>query len=383
MTLMISITFLMQATVVAFNSMMVREYRGVGTFSFAAVALAFGFIILLIRNILPDLAVGLGSNIIIMTGNVLLYVAICQFSEKPVNRMLIYGLVPLGSVAFIVLSLLPGLLPIIFVTEAVDIPMNIATALTLLRANNHRYRWGAYLTATSLLAYGLLSAMRVAARIFEMRERLPEQSPSHNFDVLSLFVLSFLWTAGFILMISQRLQSDLTDLAMNDTLTRVRNRRAMQGLLSLEMQRMRREVKDFSIILLDIDHFKHVNDTYGHDVGDLVLHWMAQTLQSSLRVQDVVARWGGEEFLVLLPETVLEDAVKLAERLRASVAASTVSGAPEPICITFSAGVASASEHPEVALLCKTADRALYVAKETRNRVVSQAQLPAKLAKVA
>ncbi len=127
---------------------------------------------------------------------------------------------------------------------------------------------------------------------------------------------------------------------------------------------------------MDIDHFKHVNDTYGHDVGDQVLHWVAQTLQEALRVQDVISRWGGEEFLILLPETSLEEAVQIAERLRANIAASHMEGTTEVIHVTFSAGVSSASEQSDVDLLCKTADRALYVAKGSRNRVVSQAQLP-------
>jgi diguanylate cyclase (GGDEF)-like protein len=177
-------------------------------------------------------------------------------------------------------------------------------------------------------------------------------------------------------MISQRLQSDLNDLAMNDALTRVRNRRAMQNMLDFEMQRVQNEVKDFSIILLDVDHFKRVNDTHGHDVGDLVLQWMAQTLQASLRAQDIVARWGGEEFLILLPDTGLDEAMTIAERMCAAVEKSTVAGVPVPLHSTFSGGVACSKSNRNVDQLCKVADQALYVAKQTRNRIVSQEQIP-------
>jgi diguanylate cyclase (GGDEF)-like protein len=374
-TLMIGIIFVMQAIAIAFNAVAVKEYRGPRVFFLATIALAFGFIILLFGNIMPKPTIGLISNIVIMTGNILLYIAICRFSSRQVNRILIYGLVPLGYLAFIVLALLPKGISIIFVTLIVDIPLNIAGALVLLRNNNRPYRLGVYLTAIPLLIYGMLSVVRIVIGILIRGQILPGESLSNILDILALFILSFLWTAGFILMISQRLQSDLTDLAMNDVLTRVRNRRAMLGLLNFEMRRVQRDVKDFSIILLDIDHFKHVNDTYGHDVGDQVLHWMAQTLQNSLRIQDVIARWGGEEFLVLLPETLLDEAVGIAERLRTKVAATDASGVSQPIRITFSAGVASASQYPDVDQLCKTADRALYVAKETRNRVISQTQL--------
>ncbi len=177
-------------------------------------------------------------------------------------------------------------------------------------------------------------------------------------------------------MISQRLQSDLNDLAMNDALTRVRNRRAMQGMLDFEMRRVQTEVKDFSIILLDVDHFKRVNDTHGHDVGDLVLQWMAQTLQSLLRVQDIVARWGGEEFLILLPDTSLEEAVQTADRRRSKIEKTAVESSPVLLQITFSAGVANSRPNRNVDQICKVADQALYIAKQRRNRVISQDGIP-------
>ena len=192
-----------------------------------------------------------------------------------------------------------------------------------------------------------------------------------------MFIASYLWTGGFILMVSQRLQGDLNDLAMNDALTRIRNRRAMQDMLDFEMERVENEIREFSIILLDVDHFKRVNDTYGHDVGDIVLLWLASTLQHEMRVQDMVARWGGEEFLILLPDTKLDEAVQIAERLRATVDASKIESPADTIHITFSAGVANSTTSRDVSRLCKVADQALYIAKETRNTVKSQEAIPA------
>jgi diguanylate cyclase (GGDEF)-like protein len=147
----------------------------------------------------------------------------------------------------------------------------------------------------------------------------------------------------------------------------------MQGLLNLEMARMHRDVQEFSIILLDIDHFKRVNDTYGHAAGDFVLQWTAQTMQAVIRVQDVVARWGGEEFLVLLPNTRLDEAVEVAERLRQTVEDSIAPNPKEPIKITFSGGVACSRGYRSVEQICKAADLALYRAKESgRNRVLPE-----------
>ncbi len=376
-TLMITITFIMQASAIAFNSVMVKEYKGVRMAFLATISLALGFVILVIRTFLTDSLVGLLTNLFMITGYTLIYIAICRFIGKPLNRYLIYGLVPVGLVSLFIMHILPRpLFPTIIITQIVGFPLNFASALALLRSDQKRFRLGSYLTALPLMIYGVVTIIRIVTGIISPREVSPGPTLSNIFDVLSLYVLSYLWIAGFILMISQRLQSDLNDLAMNDALTRVRNRRAMQGMLDFEMRRVQTEVKDFSIILLDVDHFKRVNDTHGHDVGDLVLQWMAQTLQSLLRVQDIVARWGGEEFLILLPDTSLEEAVQTADRRRSKIEKTAVESSPVLLQITFSAGVANSRPNRNVDQICKVADQALYIAKQRRNRVISQDGIP-------
>jgi len=372
-TLMIAITFAMHASAVFFNSRMVKEYKGIHTAVWAAGSLAFSFVILLVGQM--NAITGTLSNALTITGHVLIYVAICQFTGKPFNRYLVYGLAPLGYAGLIVLIFLPPGLPLITVAQFVGFPLDIASAYILFRADTTRYKLGARLTALPLLVYGLITIVRFITGFVARQQVLPGATASNIFDILSFYILSYLWIAGFILMISQRLQSDLHDLAMNDALTRVRNRRAMQNMLDFEMQRVQKEIKDFSVILLDVDHFKRVNDTYGHDVGDLVLQWMAQTLQSAVRVQDIVSRWGGEEFLVLLPDTNLEEAMETAERLRTLVEQTPVADSPVPLKITFSGGVANSKTHRDVNLLCKVADQALYIAKQTRNRIVSEREI--------
>lgn len=374
--LMVAITFLMQASAIWFNSRMVKEYRGITTAVYAASAQALSFIFILL---LPfHVSMGLISNLFMLIGQALIYIAICRFIDKRFNRYLLYGLVPLGIISLLVMGIFhPIRFPLISITQFVGFPLNLAAALALFHADKQRYKLGAYLTALPLLVYGLITVIRFFTGILFPFEVAPGPTFSNIFDVLALYVLSYLWIAGFILMISQRLQSDLNDLAMNDALTRVRNRRAMQSMLDFEMRRVQTEVKDFSIILLDVDHFKRINDTYGHDVGDLVLHWMAQTLQSTLRVQDTVARWGGEEFLILLPDTNLEQATEIAERLRLLVEQTLIPNVPVPLHITFSGGVATSKDNRPVDALCKVADQALYIAKQTRNCITSQTEIPA------
>lgn len=375
-TLMIMITFLMQGGLIAFSSLVIKSYKGVREASIATFSFALGFMVVAFITP-PGPVAGYFSNLLIICGYFLFYLAICRFTETPFNRLLVFGVFPLGVLVLTLSAfLIPQQVPMLFVGNGMGVIFNIITVVVLYRSEHLRYKLSAYLTAVPLLVYALVLIGRLVAGSISRSEVLPGPSVSGTFSALSLFILSFLWTAGFILMVSQRLQGDLNDLAMNDALTRVRNRRAMREMLSFQMRRVDQDVKDFSIILLDIDHFKRVNDTYGHDVGDIVLQWLAATLQNNMRVQDVVARWGGEEFLILLPDTSLEEAERIAERLRAIVEIAVVEIPSGNLQITFSGGVACSTTSREVKHLCKVADQALYLAKETRNQVLSQKAIP-------
>jgi len=169
------------------------------------------------------------------------------------------------------------------------------------------------------------------------------------------------------------LNGQLEHLAMTDELTGLANRRAFFIRGGEEIKRARRYQVPLSLIMLDIDEFKNINDTYGHESGDLVLQRTADTLLKSVRVVDSVARLGGEEFSVLLPNTHSEDAVKLAERLRLAVEAQSCPVRKErSVCVTTSIGVAAYSEDTEdLDALLRNADIALYQAKnQGRNRLI-------------
>ncbi len=166
-------------------------------------------------------------------------------------------------------------------------------------------------------------------------------------------------------------------MAMQDTLTGILNRRAIQDRAAAELSRLKRGQTRpaLSVIMLDLDHFKQVNDTYGHAVGDEVLRQVAERLSKQVRAYDWVGRWGGEEFLIVLPGTGLPEACAAAERLRQCLAATpaTIAGG-RTIALSASLGVASLSvtEAAEVSLdeVVRQADRALYRAKaQGRNQV--------------
>ena len=165
----------------------------------------------------------------------------------------------------------------------------------------------------------------------------------------------------------------IRQLATHDDLTGLLNRRAMLDRMQLEQRRSLRSGSPLLIAQLDIDHFKAVNDTHGHAAGDLVLQSFADTVRRNVRDTDVLARWGGEEFVLLLCDTPASDAVTLMERLRQAVQAMQVPVAQggQPITVTVSIGLARHTPADPLAGTLERADQALYAAKAGgRNRVV-------------
>ncbi|WP_440105915.1 diguanylate cyclase [Acidovorax sp. BL-A-41-H1] len=161
------------------------------------------------------------------------------------------------------------------------------------------------------------------------------------------------------------------ELATRDELTGLLNRRAMQDLMALEQRRALRTGRSLMLAQLDIDHFKPVNDTHGHSTGDRALQAFASTVRASVRDTDVLARWGGEEFVLMLAETGPEDARDLLDRVRQTVEALEIPHASGVVRLTVSAGLAQHRTGDTIDQTLERADQALYTAKALgRNRVV-------------
>jgi len=162
-------------------------------------------------------------------------------------------------------------------------------------------------------------------------------------------------------------------LAMSDPLTGVNNRRAFHDISTPIWNITLRHEHPLSVVLLDIDKFKRINDVFGHACGDEVLRQVADFLKKSVRDQDVIARWGGEEFILVLPETEIEEATALAERLRLDLAAVRIKYEGDDIALTASFGVAERElRHRNLDAVISSADKALYQSKDSgRNRVTA------------
>ncbi len=171
----------------------------------------------------------------------------------------------------------------------------------------------------------------------------------------------------------------LTEVAISDPLTGLHNRRSFQVRLAEEVERTRRSQVPFTLLLLDLDHFKQVNDRFGHQAGDRALQAVAAVLHKQLRAVDLPARIGGEEFAVLLPDTAGAGALEAAERLRAAIAAHQVPHQHATITVSASIGVAWCPAHADTGDgLLRVADQALYQAKRAgRNRTRSPTDLEA------
>lgn len=231
---------------------------------------------------------------------------------------------------------------------------------------------------TVCLAYALI--------VFQLPE-LPFVTTRYHPDFQLRFVATVMFTTAFCAILDHRrrqVHRELVSIAQlyeraakTDELTALPNRRAMQNQLIREISRYQRAGHHFSVILMDLDHFKEINDNFGHDAGDEVLVEFANLLRETCRGSDVVSRWGGEEFLMLLPDTSLLQALTLAERLRQMVAEFDFEYQGRPIPVTLSAGVCSISQTETIEALLKQADVHLYRSKaQGRNRITPGVRQP-------
>ncbi|MCE4538758.1 diguanylate cyclase [Pelomonas sp. P7] len=200
-----------------------------------------------------------------------------------------------------------------------------------------------------MLSFMLPAVAMLTARLSRIRRRLSEQREE-----------------------LARALAQLQAIATRDELTGLPNRRQMQALMDQELLRSLRHHHDFCIALVDLDHFKRINDEHGHATGDAVLRAFAQAGQAALRATDVLARWGGEEFVVLLPDTSMPPAIAGLERLRLQVAALRVEAGGGTVGVTASIGLTGHRHGDTLDQTLARADRLLYQAKaEGRNRTVT------------
>lgn len=251
--------------------------------------------------------------------------------------------------------------------------VNLACASTLFVRVAQPLRTAYWLAGASFLVMGCATLTRVAVAIFAPANTVflfaPGKISPTVFMVASLAQMALAF--GLLLMINYRLASDLRQLAATDALTGLLNRGSIEKELTRQTALAGRSGVAMALMMVDVDHFKGINDRYGHPAGDEVLRQLAALMQSLVRQGDAVGRYGGEEFCIVLPATGVHEAAVLAERLLERYAALCVDWHGASLSGTVSIGIAdTAACGLAVAPLIAAADRALYQAKNAgRNRM--------------
>jgi diguanylate cyclase (GGDEF)-like protein len=367
----VALTFFIQAMAIGAQAFLIRElkqYRGVGAALLANLCVAVGLLLRMFAALLPEFLTTILSNILLLVGPALFYVALSQFTGFRYSRMLLIGVIATVLVFLAYFTYWDDDIRNRMIAFSVgSVSMVFILIYQLWRIQKTALRFSARLMLVSFLIHGLFLVLRVISIILAPPQESFNLTPAQSATYLLSFAISFFWTTGFVLMVSHRLRNDLMEIATIDVLTRIPNRRATQAFLEKELSRTQRHQGEFSTLLIDIDDFKHVNDRWGHAVGDEVLVRTASLFQAMIRKQDLVGRWGGEEFLFIIPGPC--DAGALAERIRSEIAHTKYRQGTVTFHITVSIGVACADQTSLGDEILKKADDALYIAKSTKNTV--------------
>lgn len=368
--LFIAMTFFVQATAIGAQAFLIRElkpYRGVGTVLLANLSVALGLLIRLFSDRLPEALTTVGSNILVQLGPALFYVALGQFTGLKYSRALVGSLLAAVLISLLYFTFWRDDMGMRFIVLALaSIVIDLLLIRQLGKTLETPLRFSASLMLVSFLFHVLFLTVRTASLLLDP-PGASSISPIQSATYLLSFAISFFWSTGFVLMVSHRLRNDLMEIATIDVLTHIPNRRATQAFLEKELSRVKRHGGEFSVLLIDIDDFKQVNDRWGHTVGDQVLTRTAGIFQTMIRRQDWIGRWGGEEFLMIMPGPC--DGYLLAERVRIEIAESKFSDGILSFGITVSIGAACATQDDQIENILKKADHALYEAKRTKNAI--------------
>lgn len=265
-------------------------------------------------------------------------------------------------------------------------PLAFWTAFEFLRPNPHRAvyeNWAAprVLCGLIFLLHGIYNIVRALHPLYTDSTATVPAEPSllHGLTMLYALVIGVVFPFGLAMIAGQKLQRRIDQLARLAPLTGALNRRAFEQRVDKELASAARHGRPTSLIILDLDHFKHINDSYGHACGDAVLEQIVGLLRERLRPDTALARLGGEEFAVLLPAAQESAAIVVMERVLAALRLATLRYGSINLQVTASAGVASApTDGNSFATLYRKADQRLYHAKATgRDRVCGQASIPA------
>jgi diguanylate cyclase (GGDEF)-like protein len=353
-----------------------RQIPGLRVWTLSFLMASIGSVTILVRDSLPQvLSVVILQGSLAMAGYLCLLATRAYLGRRPISHA--YAVVGIGALVLISLyfTLVEPNLGVRFVASGMGAGLcYVLTARTLL-GGDMRQVPARYLFALVAGAHGLFLLVRPVL----LTLALPSggvTGDNHLASVLSQSVLlealvaAVLLGFGTLVLANEHITLELRHLAEVDALTDVFNRRAFFTLLDKAVSSAQRSRSAVAVLLIDLDHFKNVNDTFGHRAGDAVLRHFTQLARQCLRNEDVMGRCGGEEFAVCLAHASPGTAVVVAERLRALVAATPLDYDGQSIALTVSIGITLGADVGSTSALLQRADEAMYLAKHRgRNRV--------------
>ncbi len=361
--------------------------RGLGWLGGSFAAGAVGALLLACHGRLPALATIPLADVLVLGSFVLLHVAVLELSER-CSLFPTFGVALLVLQAAVDLTLMyspPAFSPDGSRIIAAGLLIAIVcghTAFTLIGVARRAIRTSALFTAALLLAFVFYNVIRILAVGLGLLSQ-PGAFYREETITFGLFVAVALGIAfGFFWMTTAMLTTGLEQMASTDPLTRIYNRRVFLMWAEKELARGQRTGTPFSVLMVDLDHFKQINDCFGHQAGDQALCAVVEKMQDSVRGIDVLGRWGGEEFAVLLPGAAADAALLVAQRVRRNIERILLPGSGirngervQMISVTASVGIATyRGVDDNVHTMMERADMALYQAKAAgRNCVLATA----------
>ncbi len=379
MMVMISILSLLFSGLLALAGLHAGNIRGMRQWALASlcISLSLGFSLIYTQPSASSGWVLAGGATLMATGMALQLIGIKVFKEERFNWQIwmpVIVLVIAQNLWFAVIH--PDVGARIIANSLVFAVMNAACACALLVRIESPLRTAYWFTGAAFAVQTIVFLVR-AGMAFSAPAGLYAHSPINPVMFFAASITMLCLTFGFVLMLNYRLAADLHKLASHDMLTGALNRRSLEREAERLQSISLRNGETVSVMMLDVDHFKLINDRYGHPVGDVVLQRLSAVIQNAIRACDYFARYGGEEFCLLLPSTTEEEAFILAERLRTAYEAMTLDIDDNLLHSTISIGIADSKQVSlELSKLVAAADQAMYRAKQAgRNRVVKYSAL--------
>lgn len=333
----------------------------------------FSYVLLSFRGQIPDWLSIIVANTLLSISFVHLVLALYVYNRKPARLPLLIAIVATTLIGeFLLTYVWPSLYGRICLMSLL---LTLVCALVI-KAIYHGVEVitrPEHLVAIMFLVGGLIMLARMLKAPDVGMFSLVASTPMQGIVFTYAALLPVIATSGFLLMCGERLNKHLSRLATLDPLTGVFNRRTMTELASKAIAASKRHGRALSLLIIDIDHFKRINDQFGHEAGDLALCRFVQLVGEVMRESDVIARLGGEEFVVILPDSDERTAIDIAERIRQRLGDSDffISGWQVPLRVSIGVGTLG-PEISDLETLLRTTDHAMYEAKRGgRNRVVA------------